>query len=137
MDAKEKEKEQHRDDSPKSTTKRRKHLYKRVPSRSMDRVVVSLLPKEENLVLLGEARVPKGSSLNTLARDMSAQIADMDVTLDVLVEPIEDPEVPAIRFYVEREATLKTPSEVLQTQFHISSLLLAGGAQWHRDSSKR
>jgi hypothetical protein len=144
QEERQKERDQHRDDVPASTTRRRKHPYRRTPRRVHPSILLSsALPPQDSLILIGEARLPWGMSAQSLARDLCAQIADMGVTLDVLVEPVDidmdesTGAYPSIRFYVEREEAVGSPSEVLPTQFRISSLLSSGRLLWRTGNSRQ
>lgn len=116
------ERDQHPQDESRATrtvhmTKRRKHLFKRAPDRALKRVVAEDLVDDEALLQVGEVLLLKGAPVHLLAQVLGIRIAEMDVTLDVLVEPVEvDPEHPKLKVYVDKGEAQMYPAGATQTQ---------------------
>lgn len=101
-----KEQDQHSQEvsAPKRTLnllKRRKHQLRKPVTPRAARITSEPL-SGSGLLQIGEIGLKPWAPVTLLASVLSAQIAEMDVTLDVIVEPVfVDPEHPSLKIYVD------------------------------------
>lgn len=121
-----KEQDQHPQDTSAPTRtlnllKRRKHLLRK-PVTPREARITSELLSSSDLLQIGEIGLRPGAPVTLLARALSAQIAEMDVTLDVIVEPVSvDPEHPSLKIYVD--STDSDATGIAHTQKVAASLV--------------
>jgi len=98
-------------------TRRRTQIHRR---KTAD---VSMIPLPENVMLLKSFDLNRGESASRIAEQLSKKLAEMDVSIDLLLEPIEPKDIekdfPRINLYAPMD-DMEEPIKVVKA---VASLL--------------